>query len=49
MCLVDNGNKISVEEGINKGYSFGPLSNVRETTHSVFPFMIFFSDLGNIN
>lgn len=27
MCLVDNGNKISVEEGINKGYSFGPLSN----------------------
>uniref|UniRef100_K1QC66 Putative ferric-chelate reductase 1-like protein n=1 Tax=Magallana gigas TaxID=29159 RepID=K1QC66_MAGGI len=26
MCLVDNG-KISVEEGINKGYSFGPLSN----------------------
>lgn len=26
MCLLDNG-KISVEDGINNGYEFGPLSN----------------------
>lgn len=48
MCLVDNG-KISVEEGINKGYSFGFLFNVREIIYLVFFFMIFFFDLGNIN